>query len=78
MPHAILICLLILAAVVSSVLSTEAVAPFSEDILRYVTEEYGVNAEKHLRLLNTLNLNNFDRPIREKLDLVNTTMNKLP
>ncbi len=78
MPHAILICLLILAAVLSPVRSTEATAPFSENILQHVAKEYGVNAEKRLRLFNTLILNNFDKPVREKLDLVNTTVNKLP
>lgn len=78
MLHGNLICLLLLAATISSANSTEATAPFSENIIRYVAKEYGGNADKRLRLLNTLIQNNIDRPVREKLDLVNTTLNKLP
>jgi predicted transglutaminase-like cysteine proteinase len=52
--------------------------PWSEDVFKYIEQEYGEKAEKRVRYLHTLILENQDLPVMEKLDLVNGTLNKLP
>lgn len=52
--------------------------PWSENIFAYVKKEYGDQAEKRLRYLHNLVRDNQDKPVLEKLDLVNTTLNHLP
>jgi predicted transglutaminase-like cysteine proteinase len=78
MLRAISINVFLLAMSIFSMFISEASAQFSEKILQHVAMEYGANAEKRLRLLNSLILDNMNKPVSEKLNLVNTTMNKLP
>ena len=52
--------------------------PWSEKVFQYVAQEYGADAEKRLRYLHSLILDNQDLPSMEKVELVNKTLNKLP
>jgi len=52
--------------------------PWSENVFAYVKKEYGDQAEKRLRYLHNLVRDNQDKPVMEKLDLVNETLNHLP
>ena len=53
-------------------------APWSEGIFDHVRREYGEPAAERLRSLHELILANQDLPVREKLALVNTTLNRIP
>lgn len=52
--------------------------PLSENVFQYVEKEYGPKAEKRLRYLHTLIIENSDLPDMEKVELVNKTLNHLP
>jgi len=52
--------------------------PWSENVFAYVKKEYGDKAEKRLHYLHDLVRDNQDKPVLEKLDLVNDTLNHLP
>ncbi len=53
-------------------------APWSENIFDQVRREYGEPAAQRLRSLHQLILSNQDLPVRDKLALVNTTLNRIP
>ena len=53
-------------------------APWSEGIFDHVRREYSEPAVERLRSLHELILANQDLPVREKLALVNTTLNRVP
>ena len=53
-------------------------APWSENIFDQVRHEYGEPAAQRLRSLHELIRANQDLPVREKLALVNTTLNRVP
>lgn len=52
--------------------------PWSENIFQHVEQEYGADAEKRLRYLHTMIIDNQDLPDMEKVELVNETLNHLP
>lgn len=59
-------------------LSAAAYQPWSENVFLHINKEYGAQAEKRMRYLHDLVLNNQDKSVEEKLRLVNDTMNNLP
>lgn len=52
--------------------------PWSEKVFEHVRQEYGTDAEKRLRYLHTMVVENQDLPDMEKVELVNKTLNHLP
>jgi predicted transglutaminase-like cysteine proteinase len=52
--------------------------PWSEEVFVQIEKEYGLQAEKRMRSLHTLVVENQNKSIDEKLRLVNDTMNNLP
>lgn len=52
--------------------------PWDEKVFIHVQETYGPRAEKRMRFLHNMIIENQDLGVDEKLKLVNTTMNKLP
>jgi predicted transglutaminase-like cysteine proteinase len=52
--------------------------PWSEKVFQYVEKEYGEKAAKRLRYLHDLIEKNQGLSVKEKLKLVNDTMNRLP
>ena len=52
--------------------------PWSEDVFGEIRKEYGAEAEKRVRYLHDLAVENQGLPVNEKLRLVNDTMNNLP
>lgn len=70
-----LVCIVSFIAISSA---SVAMQPWSEKVFVAVEEEFGEKAEKRLRYLHTLILENQDLPLFEKLDLVNKTLNNLP
>jgi len=52
--------------------------PWSERFYQFVEEQYGGDAGKRLRFLETFILEHQNIPVMEKLVLVNKTMNRLP
>jgi len=52
--------------------------PWSENVFTHISQAYGEDAEKRLRFLHTLILDNQDLPDMEKVELVNKTLNHLP
>jgi predicted transglutaminase-like cysteine proteinase len=55
-----------------------AYQPWSEAVFEHVKKEYGAPAEKRLRFLHTLILENQDLSDMDKLELVNNTSNHIP
>lgn len=73
------IVILLLLCIASPNLSTgSGFQPWSEKVFEHVEQEYGKQAAKRVRFLHDLMLENQDLPVMEKLELVNTTLNKLP
>lgn len=52
--------------------------PWSENVFAHIKKEYGPQAEKRMRDIHDIVLNNQDKSVEEKLRLVNDTMNNLP
>lgn len=52
--------------------------PWSEEVFVQIAKEYGQQAEKRMRRLHDTVVKNQDKPVEEKLRLVNDTMNNLP
>ena len=52
--------------------------PWSEKVFQAIDDEYGPQAEKRMRYLHNLVLQNQKLPVKEKLNLANVTMNHLP
>lgn len=52
--------------------------PWSEEIYAYINKEYGDEAQKRMRYLNKLVVENQDKTDFEKLTLVNNTFNMFP
>lgn len=68
--------LLILSS--SHFISAAAFQPWSENVFTHIGKEYGPEAEKRVRYLHTLVVENQNKTVEEKLRLVNDTMHKLP
>lgn len=52
--------------------------PWSENVFTEINKEYGPQAEKRMRYLHDIILNNQNKSVEKKLRLVNDTMNNLP
>ena len=52
--------------------------PWSENVFASINKEYGAQAEKRVRYLHAIILENQNKPVDEKLKLVNDTMKKFP
>lgn len=52
--------------------------PWSEGVFIQIEKEYGVEAVKRLRYIYNLVQTNLDKPVLEKLEIVNTTLNLFP
>lgn len=52
--------------------------PWSENLFSYIKNEYGEDAEKRMRYLNKLALENQDKTDMEKLELAHRTINQFP
>jgi len=72
----VLLLLLLLAS--PALLPAGDFQPWSEEVFVQINKEYGQQAEKRLRYLHDLVVQNQDKPVLEKLRLVNDTMNQLP
>lgn len=72
----ILLVLVIIGAGVQS--SLAEFQPWSEKVFESIEQEYGPQAVKRVRYLHDLVIKNQDLPVKEKLALVNKTMNHLP
>ena len=69
---------LILCLFYVSSVSAATYQPWSENVFTHINKEYGVQAEKRMRLLHDFILENQEKSDKEKLRLVNDIMNKLP
>lgn len=74
----LLICLVSLFVLLGANTAWCEYQPWSERVFQHVAQEYGPDAEKRLRYLHTMILENQDLPIMEKVELVNKTLNHLP
>ena len=74
----LLLCVCALAMFPPAPASGAPPAPWSEKIFDQVRREYGEPAAQRLRSLHQLILANQDLPVRDKLALVNTTLNRIP
>jgi predicted transglutaminase-like cysteine proteinase len=52
--------------------------PWSENVFNQIEKEFGVEAGKRMRHVYNLIRSNQDKPVREKLELVNITLNLFP
>lgn len=59
-------------------LSAATYQPWSENVFAHIEKEYGPQAEKRMRYLHAIILNNQGKSVEEKLRLVNDAMNNLP
>lgn len=73
----LLIAILLFLASPQSI-SAETFQPWSENVFIHINKEYGPDAEKRVRYLHTLVVENQDKTVEEKLRLVNDTMHRLP
>lgn len=63
----------------SSVLSADIrLEPWSEGVFKQIEKEYDRAASERMRNIYQLILHNVDKPLKEKLELVNDTLNSLP
>ena len=74
----LLLCVCVLVTFPLAPASGVPPAPWSEGIFDHVRREYGEPAAERLRSLHELILANQELPVREKLALVNTTLNRVP
>ncbi|NVK42778.1 MAG: transglutaminase-like cysteine peptidase [Oceanospirillaceae bacterium] len=51
---------------------------WSDEVFTHVQSEYGIAASNRLRRIYDTLMANADKPLRQKLEVVNDTMNKLP
>lgn len=59
-------------------ISAQRYEPWSDNVFVHIGSEYGTEAEKRMRYLHEIILNNQDISVDEKLQLVNKTLNRLP
>lgn len=72
------ITLLIIFITVSFTCYAAPYKPWSENLFLYIKKEYGVEAEKRMRYLHKLIIENQDKTDFEKLTLTNNTLNLFP
>ena len=62
----------------AGMLAAETFQPWSENVFVQIGKEYGQQAEKRMRYLHEIVVENQGKPVEEKLRLVNDTLNQLP
>jgi predicted transglutaminase-like cysteine proteinase len=66
-------------SIYSSILHAEATwQPWSENLFAQAENEFGAEASKRLRYIHQIIQDNYSKPDREKLEIVNRTLNSFP
>ena len=78
MSYRLLICIVSILTLTGVTPAFSEYQPWSENVFHYISQEYGPDAEKRLRYLHSMVIENQDLPVMEKVELVNKTLNHLP